>query len=178
MIVHDAVRHGVKVLPPCINQSDVTCSAGPTWVRIGLNYVKGLGKEDAEHIVKVRQKEGPFTTLDDFERRVGLSSKKMEALILPCLFDAWGKGRRELLWELGLNVPEGGKSQEPRQMKLPLRPASPPVDLPPLDQWALTAAHYKATGLSARAHFLEALRPQMPQKILSVKQIEEASDGT
>lgn len=178
VIVHDAVRHGVKVLPPCINQSDVTCSAGPTWVRIGLNYVKGLGKEDAEHIVKVRQKEGPFTTLDDFERRVGLSSKKMEALILAGLFDAWGKGRRELLWELGLNVPEGGKSQEPRQMKLPLRPASPPVDLPPLDQWALTAADYKATGLSARAHFLEVLRPQMPQKILSVKQIEEASDGT
>ncbi len=201
VIVRDAIRHGVEVLPPCINQSDITCSAGRSWVRIGFNYVKGLGTKDAQAIVRERERAGPFKSIAELERRVELPRRKMEALIDAGVFDVWGRGRRELLWDLGLHIPaervasssahsaskeseaqgseaSRAKVETARQMRLPLTPASPEVVLPPLDAWELTAADYRATGLSTRAHYLGILRPKIPRGILRIDQIERTRHGT
>jgi len=103
VLVRDAQRRGVEVLPPDINESREKCTVSSGAVRIGFNYVKGLGKKDAARIVEERERGGPFVDLDDFRRRIDLPQAKVESLIWAGAFDRFGKDRRELLWKLGLS---------------------------------------------------------------------------
>ncbi|HKO41684.1 MAG TPA: error-prone DNA polymerase [Pyrinomonadaceae bacterium] len=94
-IVKDAQRHGLKVLPVDVMQSDWLCTVvSPksqvqslksthgeqtldlgleTWdqraMRLGLKYVKGLREESGQAIVRARA-EAPFTSIDDLHQRV------------------------------------------------------------------------------------------------------------
>lgn len=102
VLVRDCRRRGVEVLPPDINESEEKCTVVSGNVRIGFNYVKGLGSDDAEQIVAERRRGGPFKSLADFTRRLDLPRAKVESLIYAGAFDRWGRDRRELLWDLGL----------------------------------------------------------------------------
>ena len=53
-LVRDAQRHGVEVLPVDINLSGARCVVEWEAVRIGLNYIASMGKEDAEALVAER----------------------------------------------------------------------------------------------------------------------------
>ncbi len=92
-IVKDAQRHGLRIRPIDVMQSDWLCtveqlsvvscqlSVEPkhspatdsqqpgTVVRLGLRYVKGLREEAARAIVRERA-QGPFASIDDLTRRV------------------------------------------------------------------------------------------------------------
>lgn len=102
VIIRDAQRHGIDILPLDINRSAGKCKVEGRGVRIGFNYVKGLSALEAEHIVESRERDGPFASLADFMDRVDLSPKKVEKLIMAGVFDGWKKDRREQLWTLGL----------------------------------------------------------------------------
>lgn len=102
VLVRDARRRGVEILGPDINESGEKCTVVSGAVRIGFNYVKGLGKRDAARIVAERERGGPFLDLDDFCRRLDLPQAKVESLIWAGAFDRLGRDRRELLWRLGL----------------------------------------------------------------------------
>ena len=101
VLVRDSRRRGVEVLPPDINRSDEKCTVVSGAVRIGLNYVKGLGGDEVRKIVAERERGGPFQSLDDFTRRVDLPRGKVERLIYAGAFDSMGRDRRELLMGFG-----------------------------------------------------------------------------
>ena len=67
-LIEDARRHGVHLLPPCVNASDsrFTVIDGET-VRFGLEAIKGVGAGAAESIVNLRgeQDDGAFTSVDE-----------------------------------------------------------------------------------------------------------------
>src|SRR5206468_2687959 len=67
-------------------------------VRLGFESVKGLGEAEAQGIVAERARSGPFTSFDQFARRVGLKEEALRNLALLGAFDAFGEARRELLW--------------------------------------------------------------------------------
>ena len=100
-LVRDAQRRGVEVRPPDVNLSGVRCTWEEGAVRLGLDYVKSVGTDDAEALVAEREANGPFAGVGDLAQRVPLDARELEALLRSGACDRWGK-RRDLLWELGL----------------------------------------------------------------------------
>ncbi len=97
----EAVRLGLKVLPPSVNQSRYRFTVPASGqVRYGLGAVKGVGEGAVEGIIAERDQRGPFIDLFDFCRRIDLkkaNKKLLEALIFSGSFDEWGLNRASLL---------------------------------------------------------------------------------
>jgi len=100
VLVGDAKRHGVRILPVHINRSHARCILEDGGIRLGFSYVHGLGEAGIARLEEARE-DGPFESLRDFCRRTCLSRKAVENLIMVGAMDCWGEHRRRLLWELG-----------------------------------------------------------------------------
>jgi error-prone DNA polymerase len=78
-LVKDAQRHGQHFRPVDIQHSACLCTIekeeGTLFVRMGLNYLRGLRRSVAEEIVAVRAQQ-PFSSLRDLRRRVPTLNKK------------------------------------------------------------------------------------------------------
>jgi error-prone DNA polymerase len=86
----------------------VTGSApGELAVRLGLNNVRGLGKDLAEQMVTERDEHGPFRDLRDLARRVDLTTPQLEALATAGAMASLRVERREALWAAGALGQEG-----------------------------------------------------------------------
>jgi error-prone DNA polymerase len=72
-LVKDAQRHGLHFKPIDVTRSDWKCAIeeynGENWVRLGLNYAKGLRQQAAEAILRARTQK-PFTSIQDLVNRV------------------------------------------------------------------------------------------------------------
>src|SRR5580704_13782797 len=73
ILIKDAQRHGLRVLPVDVHESDWLCTVAFTRapghaspLRLGLRYAKGLREEAARAILRAR----PFTSIDDLALRV------------------------------------------------------------------------------------------------------------
>src|SRR5206468_10668068 len=72
-IVKDARRHGVKVKPVCVAQSEWNCTViADDTIRLGFCVVNGLQREHADDFLRGRN-ERPFASLDDFRKRAVLT---------------------------------------------------------------------------------------------------------
>ncbi|HTQ53441.1 MAG TPA: error-prone DNA polymerase [Bryobacteraceae bacterium] len=72
ILVKDAQRHGLRVLPVDVTKSKWPCTievAGTHCLRLGFGYVRSLRREAAEAIVRARA-ERPFSSVDDLALRV------------------------------------------------------------------------------------------------------------
>ncbi|MDQ3226513.1 MAG: error-prone DNA polymerase, partial [Chloroflexota bacterium] len=183
VLTNDAKRHGVRILPPGINESGVKCSVAGNAVRIGLGYVAEVGESIAAHLVAERNTAGPFQSLADVMRRAPLRIEAAESLVGVGIADSFGLGRREALWQLGLFLPArafGGKSGKTpgRQLPIPLPVVQDMVALRPMGPWEQMASDYATMGLSPRYHPLGLLRPRLPRAIRSTAEIPRISDGS
>jgi len=91
-------RLGIEVLPPDINRSRLNFTVEDGAIRFGLGAVKNVGEGPIEIILNAR-KDGLFTTIDDFCRRVDLrqvNRKALESLIRCGTMDSFGR-RSQLL---------------------------------------------------------------------------------
>ena len=66
-LVYDAMRQGISVLPPDINDSAADCAVQDGAIRIGLGYVKGLKSHRLDPLLAERAR-APFADLADFIR--------------------------------------------------------------------------------------------------------------
>jgi error-prone DNA polymerase len=169
-LVRDAQRRGVEVRPPDVRVSAATCGIEDGAVRIGLNYIASVGKDDAEALVAERDAHGQFRDIADLARRSRLSRDALEALVKGGACDGFGKPRRELLWDLGLvfrpqSVP--GTNGEAKQLPLALDPTAETPTLRDLTRWERMLADYRHTGLSVGTHPLALLRAHLPAGTLS-----------
>jgi len=104
--VEEAKRWGIEVRLPCVNQSlieySVEAFAKPV-LRIGLMQVRGLRMETLLAILRAREEKGPFSSLEDFLRRVPVERDEVEALIKCGAFDeVMPASRAEMLWRWNL----------------------------------------------------------------------------
>ena len=87
-IIVDAQDFGVKILPPHINKSGMNFTIDKDGVRFGLKAIRGIGESLAEEIIKEREANGKFTSLDNLLSRVKLSDAQVVILIksgaIPC----------------------------------------------------------------------------------------------
>lgn len=154
-ILADAKRHGVPLLPVDLRHSDWDCTleqrpgVSCRGLRIGLRYIQGLAKADAEGLIALRMANPPLT-LQDWKRQGMVSSEAWEKLALSGALAGFGLHRRNSLWSV-LDSAEPAPLDPPRSS----RPFSPPTRGQAL-RW-----DYEATGFSPAAHFLEPHRPRL-----------------
>jgi error-prone DNA polymerase len=150
-------------------------------VRIGLRYVEGLGEEVALAVEQERARGGAYRSLVDFVRRTRLRREGIEHLILVGAFDSFGMRRRELLWQLGLVLPDrrAGSVKRPTgwQLALDLPTGQDMVALKDLTDWERMILDYDLLGLSADQHPLGLLRPVLPKGITPVRELAGLRDG-
>jgi error-prone DNA polymerase len=150
VIVRDAKRHGVDVLPADINKSGIRCTVEGGKVRLGLMYVKEVGEKALSRIVTERER-APYSSLEDFYLRTRLERTPVENLILAGAFDSSGYQKRQLLWQLGLL-----EKKCPGEM--PLEFGDSRVSLPDFTALEEMKVDYKVQWLSTKYHPMQVLR--------------------
>jgi error-prone DNA polymerase len=174
-LVRDGQRRGVETRPPDVNVSAAKCTVEDGAVRIGIDYVNGIGEDDAKAVVEERDSGCPFANVRDLAQRTQLSEHGLETLIVSGACDCFGSPRRQLLWQLGL-VPRShsvpGSGGEEKQLALPLEPTAATPALPEPTVWERMLADYRTTSLSVGVHPLELLRAHLPKGVLSSRDLD------
>jgi error-prone DNA polymerase len=170
-LVHDAKRHGIEVRPPSLARSlsgaSLETGSGPSQcvcvdvpqpaVRLGLSSVRTIGTELADSIVAARVADGPFTSMADLARRVGLSVEQMEALATAGALDfAAGATRREALWAAG-----AAATARPGQLDVTAFGEAPPAGLPEMSEPEQLIADLWATGITPTMYPTALIRPRL-----------------
>ncbi|HVG66689.1 MAG TPA: OB-fold nucleic acid binding domain-containing protein, partial [Gaiellales bacterium] len=158
-LLRDGERRGVTMLPPDVNESMAGCTVeGSDGVRIGLGYVKGVGKS-AEDIVAERDRGGLFADPGDLVRRAPVGRDSLAQLVRAGALDRFDANRRRLLWEIRLHrAPERG------QLALPLD-AAPTPRLAGMSEWDRMVSDDEAMHLTTGPHPMALLRPSLPDTI-------------
>lgn len=97
LLVADARRGGIEILPPDINRSSTSFMPEDDKIRFGLLAVKNIGSNIVATIIEERSRGGPFQDLKDFLNRVkhrDLNKKSLESLIKCGALDSLGGERR------------------------------------------------------------------------------------
>lgn len=95
---------GIDVLSPDVNESFVEFAVvpGKKQIRFGMAAVKGVGVGAVEEVLRARDTDGKFKSLEDFAKRVStgrFNRKAWESLIKTGGFDQFG-ARSDLLFNL------------------------------------------------------------------------------
>ena len=188
VLVKDAQRHGVRVLPIDVNESDVRCTAGDmpgatldaapraaSSVRIGLKYVSELRAEAAARIAGERRRDGRFRSISEFVRRLQLQKSELDTLAEIGALNSLGDGihRREALWQIESAWRPKGPLFAKQDDALPA--PGPLAAMTPLER---LEADYRGAGLTVGKHPMHYLREKMAgMGVLSSIEVEAASDG-
>jgi DNA polymerase III alpha subunit len=93
--VWDAKRHGIKVLPPHVNYSDIEWRLQGRAIRAGLGIIKALSHNSAKAIVGERAIR-PFSNLNDLARRIRFRKPELQNLIHVGACDGLAPGDAQL----------------------------------------------------------------------------------
>jgi error-prone DNA polymerase len=157
VIIKDAQRHGLHVLPICVQRSAWLCTLEPEQdssfaLRIGLNYAKGLRLSSAEELLSARNRDGAFQSVDDLALRVSELNRK--ELILLARIGALNslnevEHRRDALWQ----VEQAGRPVGP--LLRGVATVSKTTATSPLERMTTDerlAADFAGTGLTTGPH--------------------------
>ncbi|MGN6608182.1 MAG: DNA polymerase III subunit alpha, partial [Jatrophihabitans sp.] len=94
-------RHmGIRVLPPCVNESEAEFTPTGTDIRFGLTAIRNVGANVVASVVATRKARGQFADFGDFLRKVDAvvcNKRTIEALIKGGAFDSLQHTRRGLI---------------------------------------------------------------------------------
>jgi error-prone DNA polymerase len=169
VLVNECRRCGVAVRPVDIHRSQARCVVEDGGIRLGFNYVKGLGEAQMERVITSRE-QTPFADLADFGRRTRLPRPVVERLILAGAMDEWSIPRRHLLWELG--------TLRYQEEALDLVFSADEVELPRLSPAEAMLGEMEALGLSTGEHVMDFYRSWLAERgILNSRQVAESPNG-
>jgi error-prone DNA polymerase len=157
------------------SQADETAAHrrdGAYAVRLGLADVAGIGEALAERIVAERASGGPYRSMADVSRRVGLDTAQLEALAAAGAFSGLGLERREALWSAGDAAQDRAQYLEGSVVVLqpPLLPILSAAEQVVYDLWA--------TGISPDDHPVRHVREQLDRRgALAVSAMQTAESG-
>jgi DNA polymerase-3 subunit alpha len=72
ILLRDAIRHGLTILPPDLRKSGVTWAVDGDAVRAGFTQIPGIGEVQADAIIASREEDGPFKDWRDLIRVKGI----------------------------------------------------------------------------------------------------------
>ena len=91
---------GISILPPDINEGVSGFSVSGENIRYGLSAIRSIGRNVVDAIVRERDRNGPFVTLDDFVSRMSgkeINKKTVENFIKAGAMDSLPSNRRQKL---------------------------------------------------------------------------------
>ena len=156
-LIHDAKRHGVPLLPPCLRDGDWECSVEETAdparpaLRIGWRHVRSVGTRVIDALKDARMA-GPFISIADVVRRARLSRADVLAFAQAGALGVWAPDRRHAAWE-GLRAVGDLLSLAPASREL--------HDPPPMDRDRQVLLDYYAIGLSLDGHPMQVARARL-----------------
>jgi error-prone DNA polymerase len=189
-IANDAKRHGVKILPIDVQESDWFCAlenmseedrklhTGAFAVRMGLRYVKGLRKVTGDAIAEARVLDGPFVSEYDLHRRVeSIRKSEMALLAKSGAFNWTGEKhhRRAALW----HAERAGQSAGPLFENVPDRyeeQTQAPLRVMTTEERLL--ADFDSTGLTLGPHPMAYHRSEMNRLgVVPAARLKSSPDG-
>jgi error-prone DNA polymerase len=186
-IVKDARRHGVKVKPVCVAQSEWNCTViADDTIRLGFCVVNGLQREHADDFLRERN-ERPFASLEDFRKRAVLTKDELRRLANLGALNGFAKHRRAAMWRVEetphddlLTIADSGsarvspkpssKSPQKRDAFGPSRTGGSTRDacatqsspLAPMTLPERVRADYEVMDLTTGPHPMKLVREQLP----------------
>ena len=169
--IQTAREMGISVQPPDVNLSYDSFSVANSDIRFGLAAVKGVGRSFMKQLVDEREKNGIFTSFQDFCERMydrELNRRALECLIKAGAFDSMGCRRSQLLRVAGPVVDAiaqnrkkniegqmdlfgmGNDAVQDTQIALP--------DIPEVSKRELLAMEKETTGLYLSGHPMDEYR--------------------
>ena len=171
-IVKDAQRHGLKIKPVCISQSDWRCTVvDDNTVHLGFCVVNGIRQEHADELVRQRQAQ-QFDSLEDFKRRVALSKDELRTLAELGALNCFTEHRRAAMWNVeemmhddllaknfveALTGANACSSDSAFDTNAPTRSPLAPMTLP-----ERVKADYETINLTTGPHPMKLLRESLP----------------
>lgn len=173
--IQEARRLGLRILPPCIHESEKDYVGRGRTIRIGFMAVKSLAEKSITTILRERTKR-PFSTLEDFTTRTRLATPEIEYLIMVGAFDCMGQKRTALMLELAhLRKKHEGKQRDELDLVGPVRsdtrlslrgqsgPVGPGAGLRDYSRAKRCELEYEILGYMVSAHPLELIT--LPQGV-------------
>lgn len=87
ILLRDAMKHGLTILPPDLRRSGVTWEADGDSIRAGFTQIPGVGESVAAKIIESRIQDGPFRSWRDLERVSGIGPKTADKMASFCESD-------------------------------------------------------------------------------------------
>ncbi|HEY3927445.1 MAG TPA: error-prone DNA polymerase [Candidatus Koribacter sp.] len=179
VLVKDAQRHSLRVLPIDVQRSQWDCTVEHTEnelaLRIGLRYVRGMRQDTAQLLVQSHENSGPFLSADDLGRRVPLLNRKELVALANIGALNWvgdTAHRRDALWQVER------VSRRPGPL---LQSAEEQEDDSPLARmnWEeRLVADFQGTGLTVGRHPMAYHRERLSRmKILSADELRSIGNG-
>ncbi|MHB9093954.1 MAG: DNA polymerase III subunit alpha [Eubacteriales bacterium] len=176
----EARRRGITILPPDINLSYPDFTVEGAAIRISLRQVRGVKDSALSSIFNARD-DGPFSSFDDFRRRVLVERDALENMISCGVFDTLHPNRKQLLWaasapeKKGVNkVPAAAGDTFPG---LSDNTATlPPVpDFTPREKFNM---EYEMLGIDINCHYMSYWRDTLDRRgFVSSKNLRQAKEG-
>jgi error-prone DNA polymerase len=164
ILVKDAQRHGLRVLPVDITKSDWPCRLENTTptpdpqpptpaLRLGFKYVRGLREEAARAIIRAR----PFSSIDELALRVPeLRKDELHMLAEVGALNPLRKiHRREALWQSA----RAARPVGPLLEHLEETEAASPLAV--MNAGERLSADYRGTGVNIGRHLMAHRREEM-----------------
>jgi error-prone DNA polymerase len=155
ILIKDAQRHGLRVLPVDVSASDWDCNAVDRHtLRLGLRYARGLREESARAILRER----PFSSVDDLALRVReLRRDEINRLAEIGALNSLGREhRRDALWQTQRAVLPVGPLLEQLE-------ECAPSPLAAMSTEERLWADYRGTGVNIGRHPMAHRRAAMDQ---------------
>ncbi|RKN05330.1 DNA polymerase III subunit alpha [Streptomyces radicis] len=182
LLLADARRRGVPVLPLDVNRSDATyrieleSESGGLGLRLALGEVRGIGEDEAARIAAGR----PYASLDDLMTRAAPSRPVAERLARVGALDAFGANRRDLLLRIAElhRQRRGAGALGGSPLPLDGEEAAPPAGLPDLDADERLGAELGVLGMETSRHLLADHHAFLEELgALSARRLREAGHG-
>ncbi|MGK5549050.1 DNA polymerase III subunit alpha, partial [Streptomyces sp. URMC 127] len=187
LLLADARRRGVPILPLDVNRSGTTYSielvsgrrgGGGTWgLRMALSDVQGISEAEAARIAAGR----PYTSLPDLWHRARPARPVAERLARVGALDAFGGNRRDLLLHIaelhrGHGRRHGGGGAEQPTLIDSVR--AEPVGLPDLDAEERLGAELGVLGMDTSRHLMSDHRAFLTELgVVPARRLQDARHG-
>ena len=153
-LVEDAKRHGVRIRPVNVRESDWLCTVGEDGtLRLGLCYVRGINEADGARIIAERTCSA-FASLADFQLRTALAKAALRALAKVGALNGLAEHRRAAQWQV--------ETLRESDDLFAAVENSPTLPLAPMNPFERVNADYAGTSLTTGPHPMALLREKAP----------------